>query len=164
MIKENRKIRFNIVDVVIILFVILALVGIFLRYDMADQLNLRARGEIFEVEFIVRDIMRGTEHHLHPGATFHIGIDSVPLGVITEIWDIRDSVSSVFDMYGEIVRSYQPERVDVIGVMRSTGRTTSEGYRLINGNAFVTTGSAWLAHTGFREVTIRVIDVTTVEQ
>ena len=162
MAKENKKVRFNIIDLIIILFVILALVGIFLRYDMADQLNLSARGEVFEVEFIVRDIMRGTEHHLHPGATLHIGIDSVPLGVITEIWDVRDSLESVNDIYGEIMRSYQPDRVDVIGVMRSTGRTTSEGYRLINGNAFVTTGSWWLAHTGFREVVIRVIDVTTV--
>jgi len=163
MTKENRKLRFNIVDLMIILFVILALVGIFLRYDMADRLNLRAQGETFEVEFIVRGILRGTEHPLHTGATFYIGRESIPLGVISEIWDIREAVEYVADVNGEIVRSYLPDRVDIIGVMVSTGRTTSEGYRMINGNAFVTTGSWWLAHTGFREVVIRVLDVTTVE-
>ena len=159
MVKDNKKLRFNVVDLIIVLFMALAVVGIFRRYNIADQLNLAAFGETFEVEFVVRNIMRGTEHYLQAGETFHITIESIPIGVVEEIWDVRDAVEYVQTVEGDILRSSLPNRVDVTGIMISSGRTTRDGNIMINGNAFITTGSQFFIHTGRREVQITVLDV-----
>ena len=162
MVKENKKPRFNIIDIIIILIMILAVAGIIIRYDIADDINFNATGETFEIEFFVHDILKGTEEYLQAGETFYITIDSIELGTVTEILDVRDTVSYVETVGGDIVESFLLERVDVTGIMRSTGRTTREGNVMINGNAFVAPGTNFFIHTGKRECWITVMDVRPV--
>jgi len=160
MVKENKKLRFNVIDLVIVLFMILALVGIFFRYNMADRLNLMARGVTFEIEFLVEDIQRGTEHFLQPGERFHITLESIEIGTVWEILDVRGAVAYVETVEGDILRSYRPERVDVTGIMRSQGRIAPDGTYMLNGNTFVAVNSNFFIHTGLREVLITVMDIT----
>ena len=161
MVKDNKKFKFNIIDLIIILFIALALAGIIIRYDLADDINFGATGEVFEIEFMVIDILRGTEHYLQAGETFYINIDSVPIGEVIEIIDVQDSVRYVQTSGGDVVRSSVSERVDVTGVMRSTGRTTKEGV-MLNGNIFVTANARFFIHTGKRENWIMVMNVKPV--
>ena len=162
MVKENKRLKFNIIDVIIILFVILAVIGIIRRYDIADEINFNATGESFDIEFFVHDILKGTEEYLQAGEKFYITIDSIELGTVTEILDVRDTVTYVETVGGDIYTSFLPERVDVTGIMRSTGRTTREGNVMINGNSFVAPGTSFFIHTGKRECWITVMNVTPV--
>jgi len=159
MLKENKK--FNIIDIIIVLFMILAVVGIFIRYDIADDINFGATGEEFEIEFFVKNIQSGTEDYLRAGEKFYINIESTEIGEVIEIIDVRDAVEYVETVDGNLVTSTLPERVDVTGVMRSRGRTTSEGV-MLNGNVFVTHNKEFFIHTGMREVWITVTDIKKV--
>ena len=161
MVKDNKKFKFNIIDLIIILFIILAVTGIIIRYDLADDINFGATGEEFEIEFMVMDVMRGTEDYLQAGETFYIDITSIPIGEVIDIIDVRDSVRYVQTTEGDIVTSSVQERVDITGVMRSRGRTTREG-TMINGNIFVTANTRFFIHTGKRECTIIVMNVKPV--
>jgi hypothetical protein len=161
MVREHKKLRFNVIDLIIVLFMILAVVGIIIRYDLADDINFGATGEEFEIEFMVMNIMRGTEDSLQAGEKFYITIESIFIGEVINIIDVRDAVEYVEMVNGDIVRSTLPERVDVTGVMRSRGRTTREGV-MLNGNIFVTTNTRHFIHTGRREAWITIMNITPV--
>jgi hypothetical protein len=163
MVKESRKIKFNIIDVVIILFIILAVIGIFIRYDIADDINFNASGETFEIEFIVEKILSGTEVYLQAGEKFYINIERTEIGMVKEIIDIREAVENVPTNHGEIVKSTLPDRVDVTGIMTSRGRTTADGSIMLNGNIFVTENKEFFIHTGKRECWIRVMSIKKVD-
>ena len=163
--KENKvkKARFNIVDLIIVLFIILAAVGIVMRFNLADEINLSALGETFEIEFIIGDIQEASQDFLIPGEKFYVDAASIEIGVIKEILDIRNPAPSyVRDINGNIVKSELPGRIEVIGVMESRGRTNRDGNHMINGNIFVAANREFFIHTGKIEGQIRVLNVTKV--
>lgn len=160
MIKEKeKKSGFNIIDLIIILFVILAVVGIFMRYNLADQINLNANGDTFEIEFVIWNIQEASQQYLHSGKSFYITIESIKIGEITEILDVRNpAVFYAENGRGEVIKTEYPGRIDVTGIMTSTGRSTKDG-NMINGNLFVAPNKEFLVHTGEWEGIINVISV-----
>ena len=164
--KENKvkKSRFNIVDLIIVLFIILAAAGIFMRFNLAEEIGLRALGETYEIEFLIGDIQEASQDFLIPGERFHIDAASIEIGVIKDILDIRNPAPAyVTDINGNVVKSELPGRIEIIGVMESKGRTNKEGNRMINGNIFVGENSLFFVHTGKWEGTIRVMNVKKVD-
>ena len=159
--RQDRKIGFNIIDVLIILFVILAVVGIFLRYNLADQIYLNARGEEFEVEFSITNIQEASQIYLQKGESFYLRRDDSKLGEIKEILDVREAIDYLESIPGGLVRSELPGRIDVTGVMTCYGRTTREGY-MINGNTFTAHNKLFEVHTGKLLVDIVITDIKKV--
>ena len=163
MVRENKKSKFNIIDLIIVLLMALAIVGIFLRYNIADDINFNATGEVFEIEFYAPAMLSGTEDYLYAGEKFHINIESMLIGEIKEIIDVREAVINVTNAEGDIVKSTSPNRVDVTGIMISKGRTTKDGNIMLNGNIFVSEGKDFLAHTSMRECTIYIMDIKKID-
>ncbi|MCL2096145.1 MAG: DUF4330 domain-containing protein [Oscillospiraceae bacterium] len=163
MIKDNKtkKTRFGIVDLIIILFVILAAAGILMRLNLAEEITLGANMETYEIEFIIGDIQEASQDFLTVGEKFHVDSASIEIGVITEILDIRNPAPIyVTDRNGNIIKSESPGRIEIIGVMESSGRTTKDGSHMINGNIFVAANKEFFVHTGKIEGMIRVLKVT----
>ena len=160
---KEKKSGFNIVDFIIIIFIILAAAGIVMRYNLADKINLNAHGETFEIEFLILDIQEASRQYLKEDKTFYMTIESIKIGEITKILDIRPAVFYSEKLEGDIVKTEKPERIDVTGIMTSTGRTTKEGH-MINGNTFVAPNKELYVHTGEWEGWIRVLDVKVVSE
>jgi len=160
---KERKARFNIIDLIIVLFIILAAVGVVLRYNLTDNIYFNANGETFEIEFETREnIQEASQDYLKPGVKFYINIESMEIGTIKEILEIRNPALGYEGiLQGDVVKSDLPGRIDVRGIMVSTGRTTKEGV-MINGNSFVAPGKEYLIHTGYLEVNIRILSVKKV--
>jgi len=161
---KEKKAGFNIIDLIIIFFVILAAVGIVWRYNLTDNIYLNATGDTFEIEFVTAaDIQEASQDYLKPGVKFYINIESTEIGTIKEILEIRNpAVGYEGDVHGNVGKSDLPGRIDVRGIMISRGRTTKEGF-MINGNSFVAPGKEYLIHTGELEVNIRVISVKKID-
>lgn len=163
MVNKEKKAKFNIIDLIIALFIILAVFGIFMRYNLADEINFNAYGETFEIEFLIGDIQEASQDYLVAGEKFYINIESLEIGEIKEILDVRNPAPIyVEDWHGNIGKSELPGRIEVIGVMTSKGRTTKDGDVMINGNSFVGPNKEFLVHTGKWEGLIRVLSVTKV--
>ena len=161
---KEKKPGFNIIDVLIILFVAAALVGIAMRYNLADRINFDANGETFEIEFVSGwNMQEASQQYFEPGVSFYINIDSVKIGEIKEIFDIT-AFEYVEDFHGNIVKSEVPGRIDVSGIMRSTGRITKDGDFMINGNQFVAPNKEFLVHTGYLEGWVRIVSVKKVDE
>jgi hypothetical protein len=163
--RENkvRKTRFNIIDLVIVLFIVMAIVGIFMRFNLAEEINIHALGEVFEIEFLIGDIQEASQDFLVPGERFYMELASIEIGTIIRIDDIRNPAPAyVTDINGNIIKSELPGRIEVIGVMESRGRTNRDGNHMINGNIFIAPNRELLVHTGKIEGLIRILSVTKV--
>ena len=164
--EKEKKAKLNVIDLLIILFIIAALVGIAMRYNLADTININAGEEIFDIEFISGwNMQEASQQYFEPGVPFYINIDSIKIGEIKEILDIRNpALQHIEDLHGNIIETEVPGRIDVIGIMRSTGRITKDGEFMINGNQFVAPNKEFLVHSGSLEVWIRIISVTKVDE
>jgi len=164
MVSKTKKTKFNLIDFIIILFAVMAAVGIFWRFNLADEINFNATGDIFDIEFVTAGhIQEASQNYFLAGEKFYIHIESLEIGEITEILDIRNPAEVyVQDVNGNINKSEQPGRIDVRGVMRSRGRINKDGEYMINGNINVASNKEFLVHTGKWEGTIKVISVTKV--
>jgi hypothetical protein len=160
---REKKAGFNIIDVLIILFLILAAVGIVLRFNLTDKINLNAKGDIFEIEFVTMDnIQEASQDYLKPGVKFYINIESIEIGMIKEILEIRNPAQGVEKLVnGDLLKTDLPGRIDVRGIMESRGRSKDEGV-MINGNSFVAPGKEYFIHTGMLEVGIRIVSIKKV--
>ena len=157
---KEKKTGFNIIDLIIVLFVLLAVVGIAWRFNFAEKININATGETFEIEFYIQNIQEASQDFLQPGESFYITIESIEIGKIDKIIEIRNP--SLFydrDKNGNIVRTENPGRIDVTGIMISQGRVTKDGGYMINGNTYVAANKEYLVHTERLEVTITVQNI-----
>jgi len=164
MVNKAKKTKFNLIDFIIILFVVMAAVGIIWRFNLADEINFNATGDIFEIEFVTAGhIQEASQNYLLAGEKFYILFDSIEIGEITEILDIRNPAEVyVQDLNGNINKSEQPGRIDVRGVMRSRGRINRNGEYMLNGNTNIASNKEFFVHTGKWEGIIKIISVTKV--
>ena len=165
--EKEKKPGFNIIDVIIVLFIILAAVGIVMRYNLADKINLNAHGDKFEIEFIINNIQEASLDFLNPeiqlnGVSFYVTIESIKIGEVTHITASDPAAWQSEKLDGEIQDTVLPGRIDVRGVMVSTGRN-KDGEFMINGNLFVAPGKEFFVHTGKWEGLIQVISVKVAE-
>ena len=158
---KEKKIGFNLIDLLILLFIIAAVIGIFWRYNLADRIYLNARGEEFRVEFFIHNIQEDSQKYLQKGECFYLKNESAELGTIEEILDVREAVQYYAGLNGELIRCELPGRIDVTGVMVCHGRTTREGV-MINGNSFAACNKEHLVQTGKLLVNITIMSVEKV--
>ena len=164
-IEKEKKVRFNIVDLIIVLFIILAAAGIVIRYNLADEIQFNAFGETFEIEFLIGDIQEASQDFLKVGEKFYINIDSLEIGEITEILDIRNPAPVYIENNGgDIKKSEKEGRIEVVGILTSKGRITEDGDIMINGNSFVAANKEFFVHTGKWEGSMRVLSVRKVSE
>jgi len=132
-----------------------------MRYNLADQINLNANGETFEIEFLILDIQEASQQYLQPGKSFYMTLENIKIGDITDILDITPSIFYAEKINGDIIKTERPGRIDVTGMMTSTGRTTKEG-TMINGNTFVAPNKELYAHTGEWVGVVRIVSIKKV--
>jgi len=161
---KEKKSGFNIVDFIILLFIILAAVGIAMKYNLANKISMNTNEEKFEVEFITGwAVQEASQRYFRIGVEFYVNVESLKIGEISAISDVRNpAVIYERDLRGNIVKTEKPGSIDIIGVMTSTGRITKDGEYMINGNIFVAPGKEFFIHTGEWEGTIRVMSVRKV--
>jgi len=163
---KPKKSKFNIIDITIILVIIFIVIGVFLRYDLAKNINFQANQDKFEVEFIIQNIQEASQNYLTAGESFYITTASIKIGEIKEILDIRPAEHFVQTQDGEttdMVKSELPRRIDMTGVLACSGRKVDSGF-MINGNIYCAAGKEFLIHTGTVETTVTVLSINLVEE
>jgi len=158
---KEKKSRINILDIIIILFVILAGVGIVIRFNLANEIILKSNMDTFEIKFVTEShIQEASMQYFRETVPLFINIENLKIGEITQIIDNGNSADFYSeDLHGNIVKTDLPGRIDVIGMMTSTGKITKDNEYMINGNVFVSPNVQFFVHTGEIEVYIRVISV-----
>ncbi len=133
-----KKVRFNVIDLLIILAFIAIAAGILLRYNVADRLGVRADSVEVEMTFRVSDMRATSADFFKVGDTFVWDSLDVTLGELTEI-EFKPAESIVEKLDGTAAISYSETRIDGFGTLRAKGTMTDEGF-MLEGTQFISPG------------------------
>lgn len=155
----EKKTGLNIIDVVIIFFLIACIFAIVFKIGQFGVFNdddLRN----YRVYFEVSDVAATSKDAFKSGDTVTLVDLDMPLGKIENIESVTPKTEYVRKSDGTIVEYEYPKdtRVNVYGTVISEGFLTSEGY-LLDGKTYVTPGAKYSVRTEHIDCIITVVKI-----
>ena len=165
--------RFGVMDVVIILLVITAVVGIYFRYNILDILRNDRDMKDYTVSFSIEDIRYSTPDYVQVDDAVYFSDDGTKMGTVMEssqgsarALSERPAVKVFLTEDGLMERVSYPNnesRVDATGRLLCRGSYSEDGGFLINGTRYVSAGQSLQVQTETVTVTITVTDIRLAE-
>ena len=156
---DGGKVRFNIIDFLIIVIVIGCIAGVIMRYDIIDKIVVdRDRDEV-SVSFMITGISPQIADQIMIGDEFYVVGASNKLGVLAD-HTVTNAEKVEANENGFPVRSYDDTSRDVRGTFRSYGVNNDDGF-FLGGTLFIAPGKTLTIES--RNVRISVI-ITEISQ
>ncbi|MBQ9085908.1 MAG: DUF4330 family protein [Clostridia bacterium] len=167
----NRMPKFKALDAVVILLVLVAVVGIYFRYNLMDTFLSRKDIRDYTVSFSVKDIRYTTPNYLNVGDAIYDASSGEQIGTLIEESDdmsniaLRVTPASQFFTKddGTIAEVFYPNdesRVNANGRMSCRGSYTQDGGFLLNGSQYLSAGQTISVRT---ELVTFVLTITEIE-
>lgn len=132
---EKKKLKFNILDVVIILFVVAVLVGVALRSNLLDSTVAKSSSVGIDFSVKIENVRHYTYEAIEVGETFYDKETGNALGKITDVALVPYSTTVTLSD-GTIISREVPDKYNMIISVKGVGKVSDEGY-YINGNRLV---------------------------
>ena len=172
---KTRKIpKFGVLDAVIVLLVVIAIVGVYFRYNIVELVSNAKNLDNYTVSFSVENIRYTTPDFIDVGDEVYFAADNEKFGTLTNVSENMGAlnITPASEMFttsqGEIVEVFYPNsesRIDALGRLNCVGRYSDEGGFLVNGSTYVASGQYVNVKTEYITVTIRIDDIAlSVEQ
>jgi len=133
----EKKARFNIVDVLIILAVIGIVTASFLRADAIDKFTETDDKTVIYI-YEARDLKASSADYIAQGDNLYIKDTGKLIGRITK-FEVKDAATIVETAEGKLIEGTLPGRIDVIITVETTGRE-KDGSVFINDGLFIAAG------------------------
>ena len=161
--KENGSdVRFyiSLVDVIILLFVLLCMIGLFIRTEKLGAFFEKEPLGEYRIRFAVSDIAATSIDAFVTGDTFTLVSYHEVLGTLVEVESVSPAVVYVESEQHEIIRTQYPEetRVDVIGVLDAKGSMGESGFSL-GGSIGISPGIEYRIQSEHVDVVLKIIDI-----
>lgn len=167
---KTRKIpKFGVLDAVIVLLVIVAVVGVYFRYNIVELIsNTKNLGD-YTVSFSIENIRYTTPNFVDVGDNVYFASDDEDFGTLINVSENMGAlnITPASEMFtnstGEIVEVFYPNsesRIDASGRLSCKGRYSDDGAFLVNGSTYIASGQYVNVKTEFITVTIRIDDIT----
>lgn len=170
-----RKIRFNILDAVIVLLVVLCIVGICFRYSIMESLGLGQKMSEYTVKFTVSQLDSNMPEFLGKGNVLYFA-NSVKAGTLCGVSEfsnmssisagsdalvIKPSVVYVDDGNGSVVAATYPDTkfIDAEGAFHCNGAYGDDGRFSIEGSDFISIGQQITLYTDTVALNITITDI-----
>ena len=162
--------RFRAMDVVIILLVLTAVFGIYLRYYHLDTFTGEHNQKDYVISFSIKDIRYTTpEYYVSVGDKVYFADDGEEMGTLegaseglNSALTYRPATKQFVTENGSVVEIQYPNnesRVDANGRMSCRGSYTTDGGFYINGSRYVAAGQYVAVQTETVTVTILIEDI-----
>jgi len=159
---EKKKLRMNILDVIIILTVIALVGGITLRFNLVDRLGLSGNNDEVNIRFLIQEVSPSSVEALKEGDIFYWDANSMEIGELLQKEDPMSATVVVENGRGELVSALNPKYRDVRGTIRAKGKITDEGF-MLDGTQFLSAGKYLNVSSKNIKVTILITDISAVE-
>lgn len=163
---ENKKVRFNAIDALIILLVIALLVGIAYRAVVYDENAEDAKLKEYTVYFKVESIRNTARQYFVAGDIVRMKSTNQTIGVFDSVVQHDPAVGAYNDKGGQIFYPeienpdiYNDTNCFVIGYITVKGEMTDSGF-LLNGDTYISSNSDLEIVTDHIETTIKIISIT----
>ncbi len=177
--KEKKKKRqgnaphFGVLDAVIILLVIIAVVGVYFRYNIVNLVTGASKLGEYTVSYSIEDIRYTTPNFMNVGDKVYFADDGEELGTLLAVSEnmgalsITPAAKYFTDSNGAIVEVMYPNsqsRVDAKGRFVCVGKYSDDGGFLVNGSDFIAAGQYISVNTDYVSVVIRVEGIALFEE
>lgn len=162
--KSASRVRFNIVDLVLIIAVLACLCGVYLRYNLSDAFGAKTEMGEYVLSFEIASIRYTSADAFPEGDKFFLeGKDDV-LGEVLGIDSTSPAEYVYTDNSGNYKTIYYPEdsRIDVSGRLRSIGMMTDRGY-MLGGNIHIAPGQTYYIESPRINVNVTITGIEPVE-
>lgn len=165
--------RFGILDFVIILLIIIAVVGVYFRYNIINFFEDAQNIKEYNVSFSIKNIRRNTENFINIGDKVYFVSNGEDFGTLTNVEENmgalkpKMSTETFTNSKGEMIDVAYPDnqsRIDAEGRMICSGRYSDDGGFLVNGSTYVAPGQYIDVKTEYVTVTIRVDEIVSVDE
>ena len=173
--KSLKRPRFGVLDFVIILLIIVAVVGVYFRYNIITFFEDAQHIKEYNVTYSIKNIRHTTDEYINNGDKFYFVSSGEELGENTGILGFTSSSEFFPNSKGELIEVVYPynqdkpdnsTRIDVQGRMLCSGRYSNDGEFFVNGSTYIAAGQYIDVRTEYVTVTIRIdsIDQKPVEE
>lgn len=160
--RSRVKPRFNIIDFIIVVVILGCIVGVVLRYNIADRIGVNSEQSTVEITFQIKDVRNSTADALVEGDNFYWEQNGALLGVLKEK-ETYEAESYYAGDDGLPYAVYSTERSDISGVLTSSGTIGEDGSFMLSGNQFIAPGKELDVVSPHIEVTIVITDIQQVK-
>ncbi|MBQ9079819.1 MAG: hypothetical protein IJY27_01995 [Clostridia bacterium] len=173
-----RRVRFNLLDGVIVLLVVLCIVGIVFRYSIMDSLGLGDEMAEYRVKFSVTGIDSTLPNYLGEGNTLYFadGVKAGKLCGISEFSLLNEAAAgsttlvcrtaSVYidDGNGSLVLASYPSqtKIDAEGAFNCNGTYGDDSRFSIEGEKFVSVGQSVTVYTDTVTLNITITEIVPI--
>ena len=151
-----KKIRFNAIDLLILIAVLVAVFTAVYRSGLKDSLVAMRSNETIVYTLRINNIQRQSFDMIEiEDAIFNQSDDKKLGNIIAKEYEAAQAYI-VLDS-GEIKKTFIPDRIDVVLTVEATGRVSEDGC-MIGGNYFIAAGKYISAYTNKVSFNFEVID------
>ncbi len=141
---EKKKIRFSVLDLVVILLLLACAAGIAVRYNLVGKLFSRTKPVAVTVSFLASDLSEEEADTFTPGALLYR--DGLPFGEVIAS-ESDDAVFTMENSAGMLITYEREGRYSVTGTLRCSLLDTDEGFFFPDGT-FLSAGAEFLLKSG----------------
>ena len=134
---DRKKMRFNVIDVIIVILIIGAITGIILRYNIVGKLVSSSSRDKVSITVLVTGVKPALAESIKDGEDFYI--ESKKFGTLAS-HNAENSVVYKTDEEGNIIRSSDPSLNDVTTVFTAEGVIDPDGSFKLAGSRFLAAG------------------------
>lgn len=152
---ETKRVRFSVADFVIILMIIACVIGIAMRYDIAEKLFSKTKSEDVRVTFTVTSATDNTYNAFTTGAVFMYG--DATFGKL-EVADSTPAVQYYENSSGVLTEKKDDGLHDITGTFVCQLVRSDSGY-LLDGRTYIAAGSTFVLRCGTVQTTVLITSV-----
>lgn len=157
----KRKIRFNIIDVLIIFLVVVSVVGIYFRNHIAEWIGIDTDLKEYSVTFKVTGVRATSEKYFFAGERIYIDSPNMELGVIDGNCTFSPSETYITMEDGTVIAVPSPQStyIDVVGNVKCRGAVRANDGFYLDGSYLLTPGMTLKVHTERLDFTVTVTNI-----
>ncbi len=168
--KKTKRLKPNIIDLLIVIIVLGALVGIALRMGVVDKVIANSSIEPARISFLIQDISSDSYNYFNAGDAFYSDTHKCYLGYLEEKPYDLPAEEYIPGADGKLIKTYSPSdpdnpskssRIDVRGKIIGSGVFSDEGF-LLGGTTYIAPGSKLTVKSSNITASITVTDIEKV--
>lgn len=151
-----KKIKFNAIDFLILLVIVAAIVSVIFRSSLKDEISALRSNETIVCTVRINNVQKESFDYINLDDKLFASSDDKFLGTVVEKTS-RPAETYISLDSGDIVKTYIPNRIDIMLTLECPGRVTDEGC-MVDGNFFIASGSYISAYTNLLTFNFEVTD------
>lgn len=161
---NQRKTRFNSIDLLIIILLIGCAVALIMRFQLIDTIKSASGGQKAQISFYLSDIRETSEDYFADGDKFFVAGTNDDFGTLKSGFVFTPAEVFVETVDGKYNKSSSVTgRSDMRASVIASGTFSDEGF-LLNNTKYIAAGSTLSISSDKIEVTVLITDITPVNE